>query len=281
MMTDVLTRIPNSHARRVWSTALLVNLFLALTVWAQEPPIQQTRPRKVAHVSRQAESPAKIKKPRPLTRDEIIEAEFQLAQIGYWLRRTDGVWDESSRHALTAFQKVEGLETTGKLTRSDYEHLMFAIRPESRESGVAHVEVDLRRQVLFLVNDEAQITHILPVSTGNGEEFTSQGWTRDAITPPGRFSVERKVEGWRKSPLGMIYYPNYIFLGIAIHGSESVPAKPASHGCIRVPLWAASKLYQLLPKGMPVIVHDGLAPFPPFHLFPPAMKRGVEIKAMR
>jgi hypothetical protein len=281
MNTDVLTRIPSSHTRRVWSTALLVNLFLALTGWAQEPPTQQTRPRKIANVSHQAESPAKSTKPRPLTRDEISETEFQLAQIGYWLRRADGVWDESSRYALMAFQKVEGREITGKLTRNDYEHLMFAKRPAAREGGVAHVEVDLRRQVLFLVNDQAEVTHILPVSTGNGEEFTSQGWTRDAITPPGRFTVERQVAGWRKSPLGMIYYPNYIFLGIAIHGSTSVPAKPASHGCIRIPLWSAPLLYQMLPKGTPVIVYDGLTPLPPFHLFPPALKRTFQVKAMR
>ena len=277
MNTDVLTRTPK--APRVWSMMLLVNLLAALTVWAQEPQVHTTRPRKVATVSRQAESQTRHPTPRPLARDEITEAEFLLVQNGYWLKKADGLWDESSRHALTAFQKVEGLVPNGKLTRDAYEHLLFARRPESREAGAAHVEVDLRRQVLFLVNEQARVTRVLPVSTGNGEEFTSEGWTRDAITPAGRFNIQRKVAGWRKSPLGMIYYPNYFFLGIAIHGSAAVPAKPASHGCIRIPLFAAAELAKLLPKDMPVVVYDGLNPFLSFQLFTPMRMRVLDVKA--
>ena len=53
----------------------------------------------------------------------------------------------------------------------------------------------------------------------------------------------------------MIYYPNYIFLGIAIHGSESVPAKPASHGCIRIPMFAAQEFSELAVLGMEVVIY--------------------------
>ncbi|HEY9232694.1 MAG TPA: L,D-transpeptidase, partial [Blastocatellia bacterium] len=95
--------------------------------------------------------------------------------------------------------------------------------------------------------------------SGNGEEFTSEGWTRRAVTPTGRFKVYRKVEGWRKAPLGSIYYPNYFLSGVAIHGSASVPAKAASHGCIRIPVFAAKEFSELTPTGTVVIVHDGAA----------------------
>ena len=216
---------------------------------------------------------------RPLARDEIVEAEFQLAALGYWLNQADGRWDESSRHALTAFQKVEALPLTGKLTRAVYEHLLFARRPASREAGPAHIEVDIRRQVLFVVNDQAQVTRVLPVSTGSGAEFTSEGWTRDAITPPGRFNVQRKIAGWHKSALGMMYYPSYMFLGLAIHGSASIPTKPASHGCVRVPLFAAAELAKLMPKDTPVVVYDGLNPFLSFQLFTPMRLRTLDVKA--
>jgi peptidoglycan hydrolase-like protein with peptidoglycan-binding domain len=281
-MTDILTRIPPSQrtlAVRVWSMVFLVNLFGSLTfAWAQEPA---SRPRRVTLPSnlKAGSRPTVAPKPRPLTRDEITEAEFQLAALGYWLNRADGVWDESSRHALTAFQKVEGLPLTGKLTREVYEQLLFARAPQSREAGPAHVEVDLRRQVLFVVNEDARVTHVLPVSTGSGEEFTSEGWTRDAITPPGRFTIQRKIAGWHKSALGMMYYPSYLFLGLAIHGSASIPTKPASHGCVRVPLFAAAELARLMPKDTPVVVYDGLNPFLSFKIITPMRWRALDVKA--
>jgi len=54
----------------------------------------------------------------------------------------------------------------------------------------------------------------------------------------------------------MIYYPSYFSGGFAIHGSASVPAYPASHGCVRVPMFAAKQLSEMIPIGTVVIVHD-------------------------
>ena len=53
-----------------------------------------------------------------------------------------------------------------------------------------------------------------------------------------------------------MYYPNYISGGIAIHGSYSVPVQPASHGCIRIPIFAAREVSTLLPIGTIVLVYD-------------------------
>ena len=64
----------------------------------------------------------------------------------------------------------------------------------------------------------------------------------------------------------MLYYPVYFMVGTAIHGSESVPAKPASHGCVRIPMFAAKQFYADTPLDTPVIVHDGLNPLPGFQL---------------
>jgi N-acetylmuramoyl-L-alanine amidase len=194
-----------------------------------------------------------------LAKPEILEAEQLLANLGYWTGPVDGTFDTASRYALVAFQKVEGRERTGRLTAAGLEALRNASRPTPMETGYAHVEADLNRQVLFVVDGSGTVSRVLPISSGNGEEFTSEGWTRRAVTPTGRFKVYRKVDGWRKAPLGSIYYPNYFLSGVAIHGSPSVPAKAASHGCIRIPVYAAKEFSELTPTGTVVIVHGGEA----------------------
>jgi hypothetical protein len=127
--------------------------------------------------------------------------------------------------------------------------------PTPREVGYPHVEVDLSLQRLFIVDAFGCVTKTLPISSGSGRLFTSEGWTRRAITPTGRFTVDRKIEGWLKAPLGMLYYPSFIYEGVAIHGSPSVPRTPASHGCIRIPMSAAKEFFETTPIGTIVLVY--------------------------
>jgi hypothetical protein len=190
----------------------------------------------------------------------LKEAQQRLADLGYWVGAADGKWGEASRHALIAFQKIEHRPRTGKLSADDVRALRDASRPAPRERGFAHVEVDLTRQVLMMVLDDGSVARILPVSTGNGKRFSLEGETVTAITPTGRFRVYRKLEGWRISPLGELYYPNYIVGGIAIHGNPAVPSVPASHGCIRIPMFAAVEFSNLTPIGTQVIVYSGAGP---------------------
>jgi hypothetical protein len=222
-------------------------------------------------LARQKPSP----KPRPpakevLTGDEICQARELLGALGYWVEFDKPAPDESLYHALVAFQKIEGRRPTGRLTREELKALSQAGRPRPLEWGYAHIEVDLALQVLFVVDCCGAILRILPVSTGSGEWFTEGGRTRRAVTPVGRFTVTHKIEGWRKSPLGLLYYPNYIHDGIAIHGNPAVPTRPASHGCIRIPMFAAKEFSAMAPVGMPVVIHDGQFP-------PPAALQGQSI----
>jgi hypothetical protein len=195
-----------------------------------------------------------------VTEDEIGEARELLGLLGYWVDLEKRGLDPSLYHALVAFQKIEGRPLTGKLTREELDVLREARRPRPLEWGYAHIEVDLPRQVLFVVDRCGAILRILPVSTGSGEWFTEGGRTRRAVTPTGRFAVTHKIAGWRKSPLGLLYYPNYIHDGIAIHGNPSVPTRPASHGCIRIPMFAAKEFSEMARVGLPVVVHDGTPP---------------------
>jgi peptidoglycan hydrolase-like protein with peptidoglycan-binding domain len=187
---------------------------------------------------------------------EIVEAEQRLADLGYWPGPVDGVFDAASRHALIAFQKMEGRKRTGILTTGELETLRSASRPEPRDNSYAHIEVDLKRQVLVVVDAEGKVTRVLPVCTGNEQFYLEDGRRNRAHTPRGRFTVTRKINGWRRSKLGLLYYPSYIINGIAIHGSPSIMTYPASHGCIRIPMFAAKELSDMAPVGTVVVVYD-------------------------
>lgn len=186
---------------------------------------------------------------------QIKEAEKRLAELGYWTGPVDGRLDDGTRAALIAFQKWEGREITGKLTRDELEAMRNAASPKPRDSGYEHVEVDVDRQVMMLVKDDDSV-RVLPVSTGSGKEFMDEGQMSISYTPRGRFVVYDKTFGWEDGQLGSVYYANYITGGVAIHGYLSVPTQPASHGCIRIPMFAARQVSDLLPKGTIVLVYD-------------------------
>ena len=190
-----------------------------------------------------------------LSRAEIKEAERQLSDAGFWTGPIDGVFDAASRSALIAFQKWHGRDLTGQLTIAELDVIRTSSGPEARELGYEHVEVDLDRQVLMLVSEDGRV-RVLPTSTGNGKTFMDDGQQSISYTPRGRFLVYDKSVGWETGPLGSVYYPNYISGGVAIHGSRNVPNEPASHGCIRIPVFAAREISQLLKVGTIVLVYD-------------------------
>ncbi|NNE97902.1 MAG: murein L,D-transpeptidase [Pyrinomonadaceae bacterium] len=186
----------------------------------------------------------------------VYEAEKLLSERGYWISKIDDIMDPSTRHAIAAFQKVERRKRTGILTIAEIRAMRRSKRPKPLYTGAAHVEIDIKRQVLFLVNDEDLVTHILPVSTGSGKTYYQDGRKHFAKTPRGIFKITRQIKGVRRAPLGVLYHPNYFHMGVAIHGSDSIPFHPASHGCVRIPRFASKKFSDLVRVGLPVIVHE-------------------------
>lgn len=198
---------------------------------------------------------AQQKRRASLSVAQVREAERRLAELGYWTGPIDGRLDDGTRAALIAFQKWEGREITGKLTSAELEAIRNGTGPKPRDTGYEHVEVDVDRQVLMLVKDDDSV-RVLPVSTGSDKEYMDDGQMSIAYTPRGRFVVYDKTYGWEDGQLGSVYYANYISGGVAIHGYLSVPNQPASHGCIRIPMFAAKEVSDLLPKGTIVLVYD-------------------------
>jgi hypothetical protein len=188
-------------------------------------------------------------------RAQIKEAELRLSELGYWTGTIDGRFDQATRSALIAFQKWEARPVRGRLTREELDVIRTATPPQAREVGYAHVEVDLDRQVLMWVSEDGGV-RVLPVSSGNDKPFVDEGETSIAYTPRGRFLVYDKEVGWGNGPLGSVYYANFISGGVAIHGSPHVPNEPASHGCIRIPMFAAREMSKLLSVGTIVLVYD-------------------------
>ena len=144
------------------------------------------------------------------------------------------------RHeAVLAFQKVHGLARTGRVGPALWKRLRRADSPRPRYSGRPHLEVDKRRQVLFEVRG-ARVVRVVHVSTG-----------ATGNTPIGHWRVYRKVVGWD----WVLWYPMYFLRGFAIHGYPSVPPWPASHGCVRVPMWLAVGLRERWGRGSIVRVY--------------------------
>ena len=179
--------------RRVGSLVFVVLVTLSLTIARAFGVVRGAVPRPAA----------------PPPAEVVNKAEQHLLEIGYWsgpVRDTDAV---RAHYAILAFQRVEGRNQTGKLNAADAQVAIAATRPIPRETGYSHIEVDLQRQVLFVVDQKIGVTLVLPVSSGSEKLYTFEGKTSRAVTPRGRFTVYSEVKGWRKAPLGMIYYPNY------------------------------------------------------------------------
>ena len=175
----------------------------------------------------------------------VVQLGRELRSLRYAAPAT-AVFDARMLDAVYAFQKVQGLPRTGVVDAPFWRALGAGRIPRPRYSSPAdHIEVNKGRQVLYVVR-RGRTVLIVPISTAG---------ISGTYTPVGRFSVYRKVGGFDPSPLGTLYDPMYFTGGYAIHGNPSVPPYPASHGCVRVPMWVAPYLYATTPYGQTVYVY--------------------------
>ena len=167
--------------------------------------------------------------------------ERALATLRYALRGVDTFYSYDTYDAVLAFQKVHGMARTGQVDPALWRRLQTAQAPRARYPGAGHhIEVDKTRQVLFEV-DHGRVVRVVHVSTG-----------ATGNTPIGRFHVYSKVPGFL--PTGM-FYSSFFVGAFAIHGYPSVPPYPASHGCVRIPMWFAPSLYASNSYGETIYVY--------------------------
>lgn len=176
--------------------------------------------------------------------DDVKADQQRLLKLGYWMSEADGKFGSSTRQAVYAIQKAAGLERTGTIGKQTQAAIDRGVRPKAKAGGDG-LEIDLKRQLLLVVRD-GQVKNILNVSSGNGESYTapiknSNGVVvgrsqHRATTPTGSYTMQfQRDELWKSTlELGSLYRPKYFNGGIAVHGADSVPPYPASHGCVRV-----------------------------------------------
>ena len=198
---------------------------------------------------------------------DTAKAQWRLLELGFWVQNADGEYGLTTRQAVMAFQKYYNLATDGVLGE-ETAHWMTAIteRPRARADAGTLVEIDKGKQLLYFVVD-GRTEWIFNTSTGNGEEYeepdqNTPGETIKGVslTPNGLHKVNReRVEGWWPGDLGEIYRPKYFVGGVAVHGSNSIPDYPASHGCVRISVPAMDWVWEvnMMPMGTPVWVHEG------------------------
>ena len=78
-------------------------------------------------------------------------------------------------------------------------------------------------------------------------------------TPTGVFSVLEKQKFHRSNKYSnapMPWMQRITWSGVALHESNSVPNRPASHGCVRMPAEFARTLYTMTARGAHVIITD-------------------------
>lgn len=161
----------------------------------------------------------------------------RLREMNYLTPKPTNQFSKPVRDVVLAFQKVHGLQRTAMLDRPTWRTFASADPVTARHRGSGtHIEVDKTRQIMMLVTN-GKVRGTLHVSTG-----------KTGNTPEGRFRIYAKG-------VGSLYRFMPFKGNFGIHGYIPVPAWPASHGCVREPMWAADWTYERTRVGTPVIIY--------------------------
>jgi hypothetical protein len=165
-----------------------------------------------------------------------------LRRLGFAVPVT-GYYDAGTSRAVIAFRKTNDMARIGHANPAVFSKVLKgegAFKPKFPRAG-HHVEFDWSRQVLAFVKGGTAV-----------RTYHSSSGTAATPTVFGTFTFYRKEPG--TNHLGMVH-SNYFIGGYAIHGYESVPIYPASHGCLRVPIPNALQIDRQIELGMKIMVY--------------------------
>ena len=124
----------------------------------------------------------------------------------------------------------------------------WVLKPEIAPSGPVLVYVDLTRQRATVYRNGVRIG-VSTISSGKeGHE-----------TPTGVFTIlEKNVIHHSKTydDAPMPFQQRLTWMGVAMHAGN-LPGFPASHGCVRLPMEFAKKLFTVTPMGGTVVIAGG------------------------
>ena len=228
--------------------------------------------------------------------DDVRRVQERLIELGFQPGPADGQFGAGTQQAVWAFKKLIGGVAWEDFAARDDQTVVTEdvwqqmanpnVRFLPRRPGAGtHVEVYLPLQVMAVFRDDEPI-FIAHISSGeldadgqpatfcetatydtdeNGNPYpepVTKEVCAESKSPGGVFRFTRSYDGNRVSPLGGMKNPWYFNYGIAIHGAQNVPTRPASHGCIRISNTLADVFPDLVERGNAVYVwgHDGKEP---------------------
>ena len=147
-----------------------------------------------------------------------------------------------TRLAIKAFRKTNKMSRSYRYSKKIFRKLLTrrgAFKPRYKKGR--HVEVDLSRQVMSLVQGDKP-KHTFHISSGTSRTPTIRG----------KYRFHRHEAGYNNKRM---YFTVYFQGGYAIHGFNPVPNHPASHGCVRNPIPFSRFIYNWVSIGMPIYVY--------------------------
>lgn len=177
---------------------------------------------------------------------DVRALSLRLAQLAVRVPGISTTFSSALTDSVLAFQKAFELPRTGVVGPETWRMLARAQALEPRyRTPSSHLEIDKTRQILLVVLG-GKVSAVLPVSSG-----------ATGNTPEGRHRIRWKAPATTTWLGPGILYRTLTFYGnsFAIHGWPFVPPYPASHGCVRIPMWTADWLYNQSPVGETVYVY--------------------------
>ncbi|MSO60398.1 MAG: hypothetical protein EXQ63_08760 [Ilumatobacteraceae bacterium] len=213
--------------------------------------------------------------------DDARRVQQRLKDLHFDPGPIDGVYGGDTITAIWAYQALVMKMTRDTITDFvtpvlwDSMRGTVAIAPRRTRTSPTHVEIYLPEQVMVVFKGDAAIliTHISsgsnldwceevvidPGEEGNtGVGRITDGACGKSITPGGVYAFYMRKNGLRESQLGTMWNPVYFNYGIAIHGAMQVPKYPASHGCIRIPIFVSEYFPAMVQYSDRVFVFDGV-----------------------
>jgi hypothetical protein len=173
--------------------------------------------------------------------DVIIGFKKAMRKMGY-IANSGRCFGGKTARGVLAYRKVNGM-TRSMHAGKGLVKRAFAGKGEYevRHPGAGeHLEAPLSKQVLVFAKGDEPFA-VYPVSSGKSS----------TPTVTGHFTFIRQEPGYNSH--GM-YYSFYFYGGYAVHGYESVPDYPASHGCIRTFLADQPEIYNRINFGEDIFV---------------------------
>lgn len=218
---------------------------------------------------------------RGMKGDDVLRIQQRLKDLKFDPGVIDGIYGGDTMMAVWAFQAL--VLNMSRDTLVDFVTPVLwdsmrgnvVITPRRESDTPNHVEVYLPEQVMIVVKGK-DIVLISHVSTGTGQEWCEEvivdpgeegnkgadvikdGICGQAITPGGIYYFYNRKVGQRESKLGTMWNPVYFNYGVAIHGAMMIPKEPASHGCVRIPIFISEYFPSLVDYGDRVYVFDGV-----------------------